>query len=98
MIFKECVKCWSKISQRLFDANKWTCNFCLRWEVKIEEKVCEEVYHDFKWFKLYTSSHLNNKLNINLNSIKNEKCCIKYWDKYILHSDIIEWFKKNYSF
>lgn len=47
----------------------------------------------FEWLNLYTASYLNNKLNKDLNSIKKEKCCIKVWDKYILHDDIINKFK-----
>ena len=49
----------------------------------------------FCWLPLYTASELNHKLKKNYNSIKNEKICIKYWDRYILHSDIIEQFKTN---
>lgn len=45
--------------------------------------------------KLYTANELNKKFKKDYNSIKNEKICIKYWDRYILHSDIIEQFKTN---
>lgn len=47
----------------------------------------------FGWLNLYTISYLNNTLKKNLNSIKQEKICIKVWDKYILHEDIINKFK-----
>lgn len=47
----------------------------------------------FEWLNLYTASYLNNTLKKNLNSIKQEKICIKVWDKYILHEDIINKFK-----
>ena len=61
-----------------------------------QEVNCEIINWDtFKWLKLYTASYLNHKLNKDLNSIKQERICIKYWDKYILHSDIIEQFKTN---
>jgi hypothetical protein len=48
------------------------------------------------WLELYTSSYLNHKLHKDLNSIKHEKCCIKVWDKYILHTDIINKFKQDH--
>ncbi len=50
----------------------------------------------FEWLNLYTASYLNHKLNKDLNSIKQEKICIKVWDKYILHEDIINKFKNDY--
>lgn len=46
----------------------------------------------YNWLPLYTASYLNHKLNKDLNSIKKERCCIKYKDKYILHEDIIKQF------
>ena len=49
----------------------------------------------FKWIKLYSSSYLHNKLNLNYNSIKKEIPCIKYKDKYILKDDIINLFKES---
>lgn len=45
------------------------------------------------WLPVYTSGYLNHTMKINLNSIKQEKICIKVWDKYILHDDIINKFK-----
>ena len=48
------------------------------------------------WMPLYTASYLTNKLNKNYNSVINEKICIKVWDKYILHEDIINKFKNDY--
>ena len=60
--------------------------------VKPKENVSTET---FKWLPLYTSSYMNNKLKINLNSIKNETCCVKVWDLYILHTDIINQFKNS---
>ena len=50
----------------------------------------------FEWLNLYTASYLNNKLKKDYNSIKQEKICIKVWDKYILHEDIINKFKNDY--
>ena len=46
----------------------------------------------FNWLPIYTAYYLNNKLNYNFNSIKNEVVCIKYKDKYILKEDIIKQF------
>ena len=100
MIFKNCIKCDCKISQRLFDLNNWKCNNCLveKLEIKKEvlvENIPQETSDNFKWFKLYTASYLVHKLNKNYNSIKNQTCCVKYKDKYILHSDIINNFIKH---
>lgn len=64
-----------------------------------KEKINKEVIQTTNtnhWLELYTLSYLNHKLNKDLNSIKNERCCIKVWDKYILHSDIINKFKEDY--
>lgn len=61
----------------------------------IKKEVIDNNLDTIHWLPLYTASYLNNTLKKNLNSIKNEKICIKYWDKYILHSDIIEQFKTN---
>lgn len=63
----------------------------------VKQEVNSEIinWDEFEWLKLYTASYLNNKLNKDLNSIKKEKCCIKVWDKYILHEDIINKFKIN---
>jgi hypothetical protein len=61
---------------------------------KWEDKAAIHLNINF-WLQMYTANELNKKLNKNLNSIKNEKICIKYWDRYILHSDIIEQFKTN---
>lgn len=44
---------------------------------------------------MHTASYLNNKLKKNLNSIKNQTCCIEYKWKYILHEDIINQFKNS---
>lgn len=61
---------------------------------KVDKKeVINNSLDTINWLPLYTSSYLNNTMKINLNSIKNEKCCIKVWDKYILHEDIINKFK-----
>ena len=107
MILKSCDKCWAKISERLYDANKGICNYCkqepkpvekptIKKEPKIPAKPKEVVSKEtFKWLPLYTSSYMNNKLKINLNSIKNETCCVKVWDLYILHTDIINQFKNS---
>lgn len=57
----------------------------------IKQEIVE--WDTFEWLKLYTASYLNHKLNKDLNSIKQEKICIKVWDKYILHEDIINKFK-----
>lgn len=58
-----------------------------------EEVNNENINRDmFEWLNLYTASYLNHKLNKDLNSIKQEKICIKVWDKYILHEDIINKF------
>ena len=111
MIFKNCDKCWAKISERLYNVTKGICNNCkqepkpvekptIKKEtkpktpkvVKPKENVSTET---FKWLPLYTSSYMNNKLKINLNSIKNETCCVKVWDLYILHTDIINQFKNS---
>lgn len=64
--------------------------------IKKEVVVNKEVitWDTINWLPLYTSGYLNHVKKLNLNSIKQEKCCIKYWDKYILHSDIIEQFKQ----
>ena len=61
--------------------------------VKKEVTINHSNWDLINWLPLYTASYLNNKKHINLNSIKNEIVCIKYWDKYILHSDIIDQFK-----
>lgn len=61
----------------------------------IKREVIDNNLDTIHWLPLYTSSYLNHTMKINLNSIKNEKICIKYWDRYILHSDIIEQFKTN---
>ena len=66
-------------------------------EPKVKQVVTKEVTNTFKWLPLYTASHLHNKLKINLNSIKNETCCIKVWDNYILHTNIITQFKEENS-
>lgn len=47
------------------------------------------------WVKLYDSSYLHNKLNINSKSIKNETSVIKVWDRYVLHSEIVEKWKEE---
>lgn len=47
----------------------------------------------YRWLPLYKASYLNKKMHINYNSIIQEKICIKYKDKYILHEDIIKQFK-----
>lgn len=52
-------------------------------------------YNTYNWLQIYSSSYLNNKMNKDLNSIKNERICIKVEWWYILHSDIIEQFKIN---
>ena len=61
-------------------------------EVVSKEEVSKET---FKWLPLYTASYLNNKLKKDFNSIKNETCCVKVWDLYILHTDIINQFKNS---
>lgn len=57
-------------------------------------ETSEEIFH---WIKLYTSSYLNNKMKIHLNSIKKEIPCIRVWEKYILKEDIIKQFKESLS-
>lgn len=61
----------------------------------IKKVVKQEIVEldTFEWLKLYTASYLNHKLNKDLNSIKQEKICIKVLNKYILHEDIINKFK-----
>ena len=102
-----CNKCWAEEILWILILNKGTCNKCNNTpetkppEVKLVEKkvlpkqveTSEEMFH---WLKLYTSSYLNNKMKIHLNSIKNEIPCIKYKDKYILKEDIIQKFKQDY--
>lgn len=61
--------------------------------IKINKEVNIINKDTFEWLNLYTASYLNHKLNKDLNSIKKEKICIKVWDKYILHEDIINKFK-----
>ena len=109
MILKTCDKCWGKISERLYDTNQGICNYCkqepkpkpiepkpiIKKEPKVKQVVTKEVTNTFKWLPLYTASHLNHNLKINLNSIKNETCCIKVWDNYILHTNIITQFKEE---
>ena len=65
---------------------------------KINKEVIQpkQISNTNHWLELHTASYLHNNLKKNLNSIKQEKICIKVWDKYILHSDIIEKFKKDY--
>jgi len=46
---------------------------------------------------LYTRSHLNNKLHYDYKSISKQANCIEFNGKYILHSDIINWFKNYIS-
>ena len=106
MILKNCDKCWGKISERLYQLNQGLCYICkqepkptpkpiIKKEPKVKQVVTKEVTNTFKWLPLYTASHLHNKLKINLNSIKNETCCIKVWDNYILHTDIVTQFKEE---
>ena len=59
---------------------------------KVEDTTQLEM---FKWLPLYTSYYLNKKLRIDFNSIKQEKVCVHYKWKYILHTDIINQFKKS---
>ena len=65
-------------------------------EKKVLPKQVETSGEMFQWIKLYTASYLNNKLNININSIKKQTSCIKYKWKYLLHKDIIQKFKNDY--
>lgn len=104
MILKNCDKCRSIISERLYQLNNWICNNCKNTNTKNVEvikeievtKSIEVTSQDkYNWLPVYTSSYLHNKLNINLNSIKNQKVCVKYKDKYILHEDIINQFKDS---
>ena len=44
---------------------------------------------------MYTASILTHKHKKNYNSIKNQKICIEYKWKYILHEDIINQFKNS---
>ena len=72
-------------------------------EVKLQEKVTivkpKEVIKTsedlINWLPLYKSNYLNKVLKKNLNSIKNQTCCIEYKWKYILHEDIINQFKNS---
>ena len=97
MILKNCNKCKCKISERLYEVNNWICNTCknIPQEVKVKEVKVETSWDTYNWLPLYTASYLTHELKKNYNSIKNEKICIKYKDKYILHSDIIEQFKNG---
>lgn len=62
------------------------------WETDI---IPMTVSDNWKQLPMYTASYLNNVLKFNYNSIQKELKCTKVWDKYILHKDIIEWYKKN---
>lgn len=108
MILKNCDKCWAKISERLYDTNQGICNYCkqepkptpkptIKKEPKVKVPTIKETVttETFKWLPLYTASYLNNKLKKDFNSIKNETCCVKVWDNYILHTDIINQFKEQ---
>jgi len=97
-----CKVCGIEYPQKYLDNNNWCCYKCkdIKEEViKPEEDIIviqqEESSESFHGLPLYTSSYLHNKLKINLNSIKKETCCVKVWDKYILHTDIIFQFKKK---
>jgi len=95
-----CSNCWVKVLKWILIINKWLCNECknnkvINEDVKIiEDKDVEiETSDTYNWLQLYTSSYLTHKLKKNYNSIKEEKICIKYKDKYILHYDIIKQFR-----
>ncbi len=98
MITERCNKCNSKIAVRVYEDNNWICNYCKDKKVvekEITNKVIETTEEKYNWLQLYTVSYLHNNLKKNLNSIKQEKICIKYKDKYILHEDIIKQFKDS---
>ena len=62
----------------------------------VKPKEVIKTSEDFiNWLPLYSISYLNNKLNKDYNSIKNQKICIEYKWKYILHEDIINQFKNS---
>ena len=96
--FTKCSKCWREFMW--FSCPNW-CNkpepvkpqpIIIHKPVKIIQPVTENEINKINLPK-YTASYLNNKLKINYYSIKNEICCIKVWDKYILHEDIIAYYK-----
>ena len=106
MILKwKCIKCNIDYPIKYLDNNKGKCYLCNKEkevvkEIEIVEEinkpsVTENKIKDSK-IKVYTSSYLNHTLKMNLNSIKNERWCIKVNDWYILHNDIIEEYKNRY--
>ena len=98
----KCKVCGIEYPQKYLANNNWCCYNCkdIKVEViKTEEDIIvtqqEESSESFHWLPLYTASYLNNKLNKDYNSIKKETCCVKVWDKYVLHTDIINQFIKS---
>lgn len=106
-----CNNCWVEVLQWILIKNNWLCNTCNLqkdnskvsdhikwWEVKIKRVKDKEIkvsWDTYNWLPLYTINYLNKSMKKDYNSIKDEKICIKYKDKYILHSDIIEQFKNG---
>lgn len=90
MLLKNCEQCDWKISDRLYQLNNWICNTCLNKPKPVD--IIEDSINHTK-LPTYTASQLVHKHNKNYNSILNERCCIKVWDKYILHEDIIKYYK-----
>lgn len=87
-----CNICWKETVMWTIIANKWSCMDCINKKSDIikSEIIKQEIKKpDVISLPMYTASYLNNKLNKDYKSIINERCCVKVWDKYILHEDII---------
>lgn len=64
--------------------------------IKSKPVICSDT-EPKTWLPLYSKSHLNHKLHYDFNSISKQSNCIELNGKYILHSDIIIWFKNHIS-
>jgi hypothetical protein len=90
-----CNTCWVETILWALIKNSWKCNNCLTDTTEVEKPVWVKIIPESKPIniKSYKIRYLNQIMHKNYASIKEEKICIKYWDWYILHEDIIAWFK-----
>lgn len=91
VIKEPCTNCWELTLKWILIKNNSLCNNCLTKPKPKPLEIKQPVIST--QLPQYTASYLNNKLWINYNSIKKETKCIKVWDKYILHEDIIAYYK-----
>ncbi len=95
----ECKNCGKETLLWFLISGNWLCKTCFNSkEEEISKPQTTKAWIDkwdvctINWLPIYTSSYLNNKMNINLNSIKKQTCCVEYKWRYILHCDIIKQF------